>query len=100
MDHHDYIMDGETPHRAQAAADYQGRWSGIPMVGKQYVPRGVRLPEDDYREFQVTQGCLGCAWLRDKVGLKRPNSKACRERRLRELQGSEQGRGRERERET
>ena len=48
------------------------------------------MNEEDYAVFNHTQGCMGCAWLQDKVGPKRPHSKECRGRMLKELEALKQ----------
>ena len=91
--HYGCVMNGATTHKAQG---YAGNIAtDLPRAragGREYVPRGVRLAEGAFSSHDCTLGCPGCAWLQDKIGPKHRHSKQCRERMLKELQGTEEGR--------
>ena len=77
---------------------YDGQGGGRVPHGdggvRAYIPRGARLPEDDFDAHKYTQGCPGCSWLQDRIGPRRGHSKACRERIVKLLEETEDGKQR------
>ena len=47
-------------------------------AGRVLAPRRMRLNPDDFTAHGFTDGCRGCIWLQDQVGIRPGHSEACR----------------------